>query len=108
MSREREIDFDGWGISRKGPYTASAKIFKDTENLALCINITNEKTGKTTVSEWFNIEALKLDERTEDWLAYVITTKMLESARAGREEKAEEVRDGWRRLMSVIDLIEKI
>jgi len=103
LSREREINLHGIEFL-SGPYTASAKIFKDTENLALCINIINTNTGKVTVSEWFNIEALNLDDKKEDWMALMMSMFMLRSAEAGREEKAEEDRNGWKKLMSVLEI----
>ncbi|AKM84328.1 TPA: hypothetical protein DCZ46_03190 [Candidatus Campbellbacteria bacterium] len=104
MSRKRDIDLNGGKLLKKGPYIASAKIFEDTDNLALCINIINEETRKVTISKWFNIETLNLDDKKEDWLALMIALSMLSSAKAGREEKAEEVRNSWKELMSVLEI----
>jgi len=103
VSKEREISLGGSNERlKKGIYEASAKIFQDTENLALCINITNTKIDKVVVSEWFNIEILNHDEKTENWLALVVARNMLTSIIAGRRGKRDEVQEGWKKLMEAL------
>jgi ADP-heptose:LPS heptosyltransferase len=102
MSEARVIDLD-WKDSSNRIYSAKAEIFEDTNNLALIITIKNKKTDETLVREWFNIEILKLTEKQENWLAYIIAQQMLKSAIAGRQEKSNEVKESWKDFLSTVE-----